>query len=233
MVKQLHVVDELPAYALDSLSTEEKRMVEAHLKGCAECRAELLAYQELVGSLAFTVPQVNPPPRLKQAIMSQVSPRPSRPGLLAVLRGWFAAPAFRVASLALILVLVASNIFFINRINQLSDMQRHGFGSVALSGTQYAPKASGLMIYTNDGRYGLMVVNGLGQLPDGKQYQLWLTKDGMRTSGGVFSVSKYGYFVMEVRTRTLLTSYDSFGITIEPTGGSTAPTGDKVLGGKF
>ena len=130
-------------------------------------------------------------------------------------------------------MLVASNIFLVNQVNRLSDMQKHGFGSVSLSSTQFAPKASGLMIYTNDGRYGLMVVNGLGQLPDGKQYQLWLTKDNVRTSGGVFSVSKYGYFVMEVHSHTLLTSYDSFGITIEPTGGSPAPPGNKVLGGKF
>ena len=68
-------------------------------------------------------------------------------------------------------------------------------------------------------------------LDDAQQYQLWLIRDGERTSGGVFSVSQSGYTAMQVYSREPLASFDAFGITIEPYGGSPGPTGDKVLGG--
>ena len=90
-----------------------------------------------------------------------------------------------------------------------------------------------MVVYTNDGRYGLLVVNKLTTLPDSQQYQLWLVKDGLRTDGGVFSVGKHGYFVMEIDSPERLTDYDSFGITIEPAGGSPGPTGERVLDGSF
>jgi len=56
--------------------------------------------------------------------------------------------------------------------------------------------------------------------------------NGKRTNGGVFSVDQDGYAVMEVYAPQPLSAYPQFGITVEPAGGSPAPTGEKVMGGK-
>jgi anti-sigma-K factor RskA len=230
-----HVLDDLPAYALDILEPNERERIQEHLRDCPSCQAEWRAYQETIAALPLTIPQVNPPERVKQAILSRVQPVPVRQNLLETIRHWFTGPfaSLRIAGVALILILSLSNLYLWDQVNKLSQMQQHGYSYVSLDGTQNSPQSSGMVIYTRDGKYGLLVVNRLDQLPEDKQYQLWLVKNGQRTSGGVFSVYKSGYSVMQVHANSLLTSYESFGITIEPAGGSLAPTGSKVLGGKF
>ena len=90
---------------------------------------------------------------------------------------------------------------------------------------------SGYLMVFNDEKYGTLVVEHAPPLEPGKQYQLWLTKDGKRTDGGVFSVGKNGYGVLYVWAKEPLDSFSEFGVTIEPEGGSPGPTGEKVLGG--
>jgi anti-sigma-K factor RskA len=60
-----------------------------------------------------------------------------------------------------------------------------------------------------------------------------LIQDGERTSGGVFSVKQGGYAAKVIYAPLPLADYSSFGVTIEPAGGSPSPTGDKVLGGNL
>ena len=102
---------------------------------------------------------------------------------------------------------------------------------VMLTGTEAAPGVTGTIVITTAGESGTLVVDGLPSLDEARQYQLWLIRDGQRTSGGVFSVNPEGYGLLWISSPANLTSYGAFGITIEPAGGSPGPTGDKVLGG--
>ncbi len=104
---------------------------------------------------------------------------------------------------------------------------------VAMAGTEVAPDAEGTLVISGDGEYGTLVVDGLPALDQAHQYQLWLIRDGQRTSGGVFSVNEEGYGALLISSEAPLSSYPSFGITVEPAGGSPGPTGDKVLGGSL
>ncbi len=88
-----------------------------------------------------------------------------------------------------------------------------------------------MLVISRDGDHGTLVVDGLSALDPAQQYQLWLIRNGKRTSGGVFSVDQQGYGSLWVKSQAPLISYTSFGITIEPAGGSPGPTGKKVLGG--
>jgi len=240
---QMHFLDDIPAYALGALDAPEKERLEAHLSGCALCQAELRSYQEVVSAVSLSAPLIQPPSRLKQSILKQIdtqtsrkipAPTPAGPNFWAsLLNRLRPSPAFTVGAALMIVVLLASNVLLWKQVNDFSAMQRHGYNSVLLTGTNKAPQASGMIVYTLDGKSGFLVVNGLKWLPTNQQYQLWLVKSGKRTSGGVFSVNPEGYQVLEVDSGQLLTGYDSFGITIEPAGGSPGPTGDKVLGGKF
>ena len=108
-----------------------------------------------------------------------------------------------------------------------------GMQVVAMVGTDAAPAAVGTLVISGDGEYGTLAVDGLAALDPDHQYQLWLIRDGQRTSGGVFSVNPEGYGALWISSPEPLSSYPAFGITIEPEGGSPGPTGDKVLGGSL
>jgi anti-sigma factor ChrR (cupin superfamily) len=72
MVLQEHVIDLIPAYALNCLDVEEATQVAEHLKGCHDCQVELHAYQAVVDQLPLTVPQAEPSQHTKQALMGRV-----------------------------------------------------------------------------------------------------------------------------------------------------------------
>jgi anti-sigma-K factor RskA len=234
MVQEDHVIDDLPAFALGALDPGEWGRIEKHLKSCPRCNAELYAFSETIGQLALSVPQNAPSPLVKKRLLAQIDAQNNRLNLGQVFKRWFqSAPAFSMISITLVLVLVVSNIFLWREVSSLNQMQRHGYASVGLSGTKVSPDATGMVVYTQNGLSGFLVVNNLSPLPDNQQYQLWLIKGTNRVNGGIFSVSPDGYHVMEIESPELLTNYDGFGITIEPSGGSPGPTGSKVLGGSF
>ena len=88
-----------------------------------------------------------------------------------------------------------------------------------------------MMVFANE-KYGTLTIHNAPGLDSTHQYQLWLVKDGKRFNGGVFSVNEDGYGVLQISADLPLETYQSFGVTIEPFGGSAAPTGKKVFGSK-
>jgi anti-sigma-K factor RskA len=133
----------------------------------------------------------------------------------------------------LILILAASNLTLWRQVNRLSAAQQTALRTINLTGTDAAPGATGLLVISLNGEHGTLVADDLPELSDQQQYQLWLIdSNGNRTSGGVFSV-RDGYGAVWVRSPQPLAQYVGFGVTIEPSGGSAAPTGEKVLGGEM
>src|SRR5512142_3105864 len=95
---------------------------------------------------------------------------------------------------------------------------------VNLTSTQNAPQAAGYVLVFEGNNYGTLTMENAPVLDANHQYQIWLIKEGKRTSGGVLDVDEDGYGVLEIVSNQPLMNYDSFGITIEPKGGSPAPT---------
>ncbi len=239
-----HVTDQIPAYALDCLDQQEASQVEAHLTVCAACRAELKAYKATAAYLGLVAPQVQPPPRLKASILRRVKePQAAHaqqapqkigaPELWIRVYRWImnSGPILVGVSLLLIIALAASNMVLYRQVQGLR--QSSEFHLVALKGTTNAPGASGIMVISQEGQAGTLIVDGLPALSTAHQYQLWLIKDGKRTSGGLFYVGQSGYGFLAVQSPGSLLDFSSFGITVEPTGGSPGPTGAKVLGGNL
>jgi anti-sigma-K factor RskA len=238
-----HVTDQIPAYALDCLDGDEAFQVEAHLTVCAACRAELEAYKATAANLGLAAPQVQLPLRLKASILRRVNqpqaahaePRQKvgAPGLWLRVYRWMmnSGPILVGVSLLLIIALAASNMVLYNQVQSLR--QSSEFHLVALKGTTSAPGASGIMVISQEGMAGTLIVDGLPVLSTAHQYQLWLMKDGKRTSGGLFYVGQGGYGILVVQSPGSLLNFSSFGITVEPAGGSPGPTGAKVLGGNL
>lgn len=238
MLPNNHVIDLIPGYALDCLNEEEKRQVAGHLNQCASCQAELDSYRRIVDVLYLAVPESEPPTGLKQRILDEVqqkrAPVQSDITLPAWRRFWDriqgAAPGWAYVTLVLLVILSVSNLWMFQRTKRLEANIPAEFRTITLAGTGTAPNASGLLVLSQDGNLGTLVVDNLPVLDSARQYQLWLIKDGARTSGGVFSVSDGGYGALKISSDQPLRDFTTFGITIEPVGGSPAPTGEKVLG---
>jgi anti-sigma-K factor RskA len=236
-MQEEHVYDLLPGYALGCLDASEERQVSQHLASCEHCRTELRRYDWVVEELPMALEMSDPPPGLKSRILTRArqSSQPKEQTVSPWQRFWQAlqrsAPAWGLASLALVLVLAVSNLLLWQRLGQVQGDGQSVMRTVVLAGTDITPDATGRVVISRDGNRGVVVVDGLPKLDESQQYQLWLIKDGQRTSGGVFSVTSSGYGWVYVRSPDPLASYQAAGITIEPAGGSPGPTGDKVLGG--
>ncbi len=229
----------IPAYTLNSLDGEDAAMVDRHLPGCEACQAELAAYTAVVDVLPLAAPDSQPSPALKGRLMERINEAPAAaatapdadPGWIQqigeALRNLFAGPRWRPAVALIILLLVAGNII---QWQQANAPDPNSWRRVRLDGTEIAPDASGIIYISADGRNGTVIVDRLPQLSPDEQYQLWLIRDGQRTSGAVFSVDDDGYRGLQIESPIPLQEYGAFGITIEPAGGSPSPTGARVLG---
>lgn len=243
MKPESHATDQIAAYALNILDAAEAAEVEAHLQNCASCRAELQAYEALVGELAGALPQVAPLPDLKDQLLQEIN----NPDESAVptqrtsptakpqtswqshWRTWFQKrPLWQPVLAVVALLLLVNNFQLRQRLNEATTPAN--FGTVTLASTEENASATGIIIISTNGEHGTLVVQNLPALPETETYQLWLIKDGQRTNGGVFNVDEDGYRAIWIQAPEPLDSYENFGITIEPAGGSPNPTGDKVLG---
>jgi anti-sigma-K factor RskA len=243
MAKNTHVTDWIPAYALGCLEDEEAKLVASHLQHCPLCQAEMHDYQMVVDDMAEAVPQVEPASDLKQRLLQHVEQREPATPLVQLL--WHqlihlltpVGPLWAPLSVVLIVALAVGNVLLWQQANAIpsntlpapaSDVQ--DFHMVRLAGTSTTPLASGIIIMDPADREGTLVVYGLPPLGDQQQYQLWLIRDtGERVNGAVFSVSESGYGSIGIYAGEPLSHFATFGVTVEPAGGSSGPTGDKVL----
>lgn len=230
-----HIIELLPAYALGCLDADEEAAVADHLANCAACHQELAAYQAVVNQLPLAVTELSPHPALKQQLLQQIHKKPQAKMAVSTPARWlswrltlptiFVRPQWQVISALAILILLVTNLLL------WQQMRRTAVPGIqiTLANTDAAPDATGFIYISADGKYGTLVAENLPQLPPEQQYQLWLTLDGERTSGGVFSVRKDGYASLEIWSPDPLNLYQTFGITMEPAGGSPSPTGSRVL----
>ena len=69
----------LAAHALGALDEAEARLLEAHLEGCAECRAEASAWLETTALLAHAAPLREPSAQLRSRILESIHAEERQP----------------------------------------------------------------------------------------------------------------------------------------------------------
>ena len=232
------ILDLIPAYALDCLDAEEAQIVTGHLASCADCQAELDAFEAVVDVLPLAAPEIEPSSALKERLMGQIQavprsktaglPEPTGPSLLqqltTALSDFLTGPRWRPAAILVVLVLLVGSFFIWQQLNPPPTQ-------FVLTATEAAPDAQGVIeVVGRNGRQATLTVTGLPQLDPANQYQLWLIQNGQRTSGGVFSVNTDGSQTITIQAPQPVPDYAAFGITVEPSGGSPGPTGERVLG---
>ena len=106
-----------------------------------------------------------------------------------------------------------------------------GISTVMLEGSEAAPQSRGMLMISPKATWAMLWAVNLQQLPEDKAYQLWLTANGTRESGGLFTVNNADSGQLMVQGIGPITKYQTMGVSIEPAQGSPGPTGTNVLWG--
>lgn len=89
------------------------------------------------------------------------------------------------------------------------------------------------ILWNNSLGLAVIYVRDFPECEAGMKYQLWLTKDGERSSGGLFSVDASGMGLLVLSLEQSIDVYDVIGITPEPASGSPGPTSPPVVRGEL
>jgi anti-sigma-K factor RskA len=201
MADDLH--DLTAAYALDALDTGERAAYERHLATCERCRAELGDLQGVVAGLAAAADGPAPPAELRGRILDAA--RAERPNVVPLRPRWAVPSA--VAAVVAACAAVALGLWSLSLRHDLAEAPT----VAALAG------ANGVAAVSASGRATLAFAS-LEQPPEGRTYEAWVIVPGRAPQpAGLF------------RGRTLVLTRSvpkgaTIAITVEPAGGSAAPT---------
>lgn len=227
------VLEELGAYSLGALDDGERQAVAKHLAVCPRCAAAHAEHAGAAEALLHAAPLAAPPPAVKAMLMAAVA-RDAAPGpwwrrvVAETLRSPRARIGMAFAAMAVllsaVLVAVSAPSPQILAARLAADA---GANALKLVARDAAPAASGVLRFRPDGTVGVLQAQGLPALPADRTYQLWLVRpDGSRDTGALFRAAGD---ILVVAPQAFST-YARFGVTIEPAGGSPAPTGPGALG---
>jgi anti-sigma factor RsiW len=194
------VHDLTAAYALDALEPADAERYEEHLGQCEECRAQLAELNEAAGALAFGAVAPAPPAHLRESILSAATAERSNVIPLRP-RRW--TP--RVLAVAAAAACVAV-----------------GFGISSLTSSGRQVISAALVISPH--HTATLHVDGLGAAPQGKTYEAWVILPGGSAPrpAGLFAGR-------DVALDGAVPPHAVVAVTVEPSGGSAAPTTTPVV----
>ncbi len=193
--------DLLPLYALGALTPEERARVEEALKAHPELWEEAKAFLETAADLAQALPPLPPPPGLEERVMARIRPR--RPFL----------PLLARAAAFLLLLFLGYGLYQGGVwVKALGEANSRVVTLVSPEG-----RVVGRALIRSDRRV-LLVLNT--PPPPGRVYQAWGLGQGAPRPLPVFR--------WPVTTFRLPEEAQAVAVSLEPPGGSPAPT--QVLG---
>ncbi len=233
MMPEVHTLT--GAYATDALDDGERREFEAHLEQCPTCAQEVRELTATAARLAGAVAQT-PPAELRARVLDQVPHvrqlSPVTPRQQQARRRWIREPLAMTA--ALLLVVAAGLAVFGVQSYQRAERAEQLAQRVSAVATD--PDRRELTSPIDAGGRGMLAVSstgdavfraeGLAELDSDQTYQLWVIDDGGPQSAGVLDRrgdGTVGQFVADVADG------ESIALTVEPSGGSSAPTTDPVM----
>jgi anti-sigma-K factor RskA len=176
----------MAGYALGDLSSEEAETVQRLLTENPELTSEVNQFQEVLALMPYALPEPEPPPRLRDAILRQA--QANEPREISRRVPWISVGS---AIAALVLGAIAVDNYRLRQENQsnqltISRLQQEAKTTVALAaalrnpnahlydlvGTEKAAQASARLVVA-PGEQAVIVVNDLPQLPTDHAYRLW------------------------------------------------------------
>jgi anti-sigma-K factor RskA len=222
------------AYALDALDPEERRDFEAHLRDCERCRDELASFSSVTEALAVGASGPSPAPELRERLLAAaraepqvVVPfeRPARRVLPVVATGLAAVAAVAALAVGLWAVKLSGDL---DDARSALEQQREVASVLADPEAETVGLAAGegRLVVDSDGR-AVLVVDGLGQAPAGKTYEIWIIEgESAPVPAGLFPGREETdhVFVEEAVDEGAVVA-----VTVEDAGGVDAPSTEPVV----
>jgi anti-sigma-K factor RskA len=239
------------AYALDALTSIDRRRFERHLTRCKLCARELTRMRESAAGLAAAT-AAEPPHwliervvaaakhtrQLPPAVRQPATPRPAR--LAGAARPGPHRTSWRMrlaAALAAGVMIFAGILGLVTHAaqHQVAEDQRASHAVAAILTARDATMISGrvtgggtaTVVMSARARALVFAAAGLRALPRSQCYQLWLMGPGGDTTAGMLPAPRQG-MSGPVLAAGLKTG-DRLGLTVEPSGGSPRPTSAMIL----
>lgn len=199
---------------------------------------------EVETALALSVTPVTPSPALKSAILAKIAVTPQEqpvreesvgPAAKRAQSRWFSKPITALVAAAAAVILFAGGTVLGVGISADNTAQSQANSLAVLSSASdlqraTASLASGgvaTLIWSLDQRKSAILVDDLPTLSGGKTYQLWYIGGSGPISAGTFDAHA-GSTTWRVLDGAMSPG-DTVGITVEPSGGSPAPTTDPIV----
>ena len=203
-----------PAYAIDGLDPDDEQRFETHLVACERCRADVDAFRESATALAFAVQPADPPPALRERILTQA--RAERPNVVPLRPRRFERPtalAATVAALAACLA-IGLGIWAGSLKSKLNEERNAAPRIVQLTG------AEGTLAVSRSGQ-ATLAVSSLPKAPAGKTYEVWVIEKTPKRAGLMPGGPQGSSVELERRVPEGAT----VAVTVERQGGVDTPTG--------
>jgi len=234
-------------YVLGALEPDDEHVFQRHLGDCSECEANVRDLEEVVGTLAYAAPPVDPPETLWASIQREIRPeqRPAQPQPVRR-RRWTSPLVARLAAAAAIVLVAALSVWNLNlrdenagyrdRVTALEQAARllnePSSAQIHLKGPAAEARATVLASSPQD--RGVLVVENLPPLQRGRVYELWGVPEGDigRAQKALVFVPLRRQGVQTLAFQVPIQPGTVFAITEEPgPQGSEKPTMDPILAG--
>ena len=224
------------AYALDALDDIERARFEQHLAECEDCRAEVAELRETAALLAETT-ATPPPASLRESVLAGISQVRPLPPEVPVATPTLDAPAGRRAWMPF---LVAAAVALLVGVGALIVQPWAGdSGRGSLTAAEQVMRADDAQeVFVDLGEAGratvvrsksvdraVIVTEDMVAAPSGKAYELWFqTPAEDMVPAGMMPEGADQTMLLEGSAADAI----AVGITVEPEGGSPAPTTEPI-----
>ena len=232
--------DTLLDYLSDACTEKEKEAFKRHLTHCHSCRQELAEWQTVWEELPLDMERIEPPQDLKEQIMAAAKSSPRRRQSLKLRELWKPVAAVAAAAILFFAGSLWDNPLLKNQDNQLPSIENalHAKASrivqlsmlKAESGEKEHAYGVACIVDNGQSKQFVVYVFGANETKNDEAYQVWLVKDGSRTSAGTFHVDDKGVGLLAMAIGPSELSFDRIGITLEPDGNGVQPRGKKAFG---
>jgi hypothetical protein len=248
-------LDLAAAVALHAADEGDYRRVQQHADECPECGDVLRSMLEAAALMGTAVPQVDPPPALRERVLVQAEkerprrPLPLWPRLVASARRAKVSPAWGVA-VASMIVSIGALLWVATLQGQVADLQvaasaerdraaRYDRVTAVLASPQLAvrslqPTQQAFHTYATvyldpSSGTGMLTARGLPPVSPGHALQLWFVRGNERVSGGLVWPDRAGNCSSIISVPPDVDSFETIGVTEEPGQGSAWPTTQRIL----
>jgi hypothetical protein len=222
-----HPVDFLAELALGALPEAEAGPIREHIAGCPTCMAEYRQMVQVARLLPLAGEDVSVSPSVRESVMDRIEHEP-RPITANPRRAWSWQPAALAAGIALLIAAGIGGGFAIGRSNggTATNSPQQALVAALAQGTAQTDhfQSDGLtatFVHAPGAESGFISTDGLPQLPAGKAYQAWFSKDGKTMEPANTFTAPNGTWIDAPGP---INQYVAMGLTIEDAGGAKAPT---------